>query len=296
MTLTEAIIKRIISRLLKGQDHQIEHAALCSAMFLENEADVIRKVAKAKLRKQSVNADWHKESFLDLKSSSANQANLNRSTIKDGLRLERQVTINPSIIEHYELLCNALCRLIEHDNDPDLTVTVKLSDVSVELSLSESLIVINTLAVKRAELRGGAWSTAGKQVEKSLMLTLCRLFQVPESHYELTGLTDAQREVDFFLIDRHHNRYRCEVKLMGKGNPESADAIFARESHVFVADKLSELNKQQADKLKVKWVELRSPDGCQKFKSILDTLNIPNADSGGEINERLERIFTDIFK
>jgi hypothetical protein len=83
---------------------------------------------------------------------------------------------------------------------------------------------------------------------------------------------------------------------MGKGNPESADAIFARESHVFVADKLSELNKQQADKLKVKWVELRSPDGCQKFKSILDTLNIPNADSGGEINERLERIFTDIFK
>jgi len=29
---------------------------------------------------------------------------------------------------------------------------------------------------------------------------------------------------------------------MGRGNPESADAIFARESNVFVADKLNGLN------------------------------------------------------
>lgn len=38
---------------------------------------------------------------------------------------------------------------------------------------------------------------------------------------------------------------------MGKGNPESADAVIARDSKVFVADKLSDLNKKQLDTLKV---------------------------------------------
>jgi hypothetical protein len=31
---------------------------------------------------------------------------------------------------------------------------------------------------------------------------------------------------------RGGNRYKCEVKLMGKGNPESADAVIARDSRV----------------------------------------------------------------
>ena len=128
------------------------------------------------------------------------------------------------------------------------------------------------------------------------MKTLCLLYEVPEAHYDLTGLTDSQREVDFYLIGRDQTRYRCEVKLMGKGNPESADAIFARESQVFVADKLSDLNKQQADKLKVKWIELRSPNGYQKFKTILDELDVPNKDFQESVEQRLEAVFSEIFK
>jgi len=56
--------------------------------------------------------------------------------------------------------------LIEAEPDLDLTLTIKLRGVSVELNINESLIVINTLAVKRSALRGGLWSTAGKKVEK----------------------------------------------------------------------------------------------------------------------------------
>ena len=59
-----------------------------------------------------------------------------------------------------------------------------MKGVSVDLNVSESLIVINTLAVKRAALRGGLWSTVGKSVEKYLMLTLCKLYQVPETNYD----------------------------------------------------------------------------------------------------------------
>jgi hypothetical protein len=38
--------------------------------------------------------------------------------------------------------------------------------VSIALNINKGLIVINTLAVKRADLRGGLWSTAGKKLEK----------------------------------------------------------------------------------------------------------------------------------
>ena len=34
---------------------------------------------------------------------------------------------------------------------------------------------------------------------------------------------------------------------MGQGNPESADAIIARDSDLFVADTLSQQNKDQCD-------------------------------------------------
>ena len=62
---------------------------------------------------------------------------------------------------------------------------------------------------------------------------------------------------------------------MGKGNPESADAFIARESNVFVADKLSDTNKSQFDSLNAHWVELRSDIGFLRFEKVLVDYNIP---------------------
>ena len=61
---------------------------------------------------------------------------------------------------------------------------------------------------------------------------------------------------------------------MGKGNPESADAFIARESNIFVADKLSDKNKSQLSSLDVHWVELRSEEGFLRFENILKDYNI----------------------
>ena len=168
------------------------------------------------------------------------------------------------------------------------------------MNISETLIVINTLAVKRAALRGGLWSTAGKRVEKPLMQTLCKLYGVSEDHYtaELKGQggqEDFTREVDFYLL-KDDAQYKCEVKLIGKGNPESADAVIARDSAVFVADKLSDTNKQQLDSLGVAWVELRDANGVQKFKTVLESLGIPVADVDlRNLDLEVERIFDEIF-
>jgi len=202
--------------------------------------------------------------------------------------------------EHYNSLYKTIKKLVESENDLELTLTIKFRGISVDLNVSESLIVINTLAVKRAELRGGLWSTAGKRVEKPLMQTLCKLYDVPDNNYaikikgRLVQNSDFEREVDFYLISGE-NQYKCEVKLMGRGNPESADAVIARDSKVFIADKLSETNKKQLDSLGIEWVELRNKNGFRKFEKVLNNLKIPHRIFNSNIDKKLDKIFEIIF-
>ncbi len=129
------------------------------------------------------------------------------------------------------------------------------------------------------------------------MHALCRLHQVPEANYTyaLKG-KKAFREVDFYLIDPNGKQHKCEMKLMGKGNPESADAVIARDSSVFVADKLSDRNKLQLDSLGVEWVELRQTKGYKRFATVLNNLGIPFESYNGNLNDDLPVILDEVFK
>ncbi|MDI6766656.1 MAG: CfrBI family restriction endonuclease [Bacteroidota bacterium] len=129
------------------------------------------------------------------------------------------------------------------------------------------------------------------------MMTLCKLFNVPAKHYDQSRLPESMREVDFYLIGNTYKElHRCEVKLMGKGNPESADAVIARNSKVFIADKLSDLNKRQLTKLGIEWVELRNSDALKRFTTALKNLRIPFKEFAGNIDERLPQIFKEVFR
>ncbi len=303
MTLTEQVAKNIIRKLLKGEDYRIEIVTLINAEFLQFAIDFFKKVVEAKLDNQDITVDWYKREFLNPelpKEDIAIHSGLNMKTISNMFNSSRKEVVIDASNDHYDTLYESIKALVESDEDLELTLTLKFQSVSVDLNISETLIVINTLAVKRAALRGGLWSTAGKRVEKPLMQTLCKLYKVCEENYksELKG-TDGQedftREIDFYLIKDGSN-YKCEVKLMGKGNPESADAVIARGSKVFVADKLSETNKRQLDHLDVEWVELRDANGFQKFKTVLKSLDIPFTDiDWRNLESDVERVFDEIF-
>jgi len=297
MTLTNQVVKNIIKRLIKGQDYRIEVVALINAEFLQFAIDFFKKVIEAKLANKDVTIDWYKATFLNKNLSSediAINSGLNKKTITNMYNsATREIVIDASN-EHYDILYQSISTLIENQPDIDLSLTIKFRGVSVELNINESLIVINTLAVKRAALRGGLWSTAGKRVEKYLMASLCKVYNVPFEHFDQSQIPTSMREVDFYLI-KDGKYYRCEVKLMGRGNPESADAIFARESDLFVADKLSDLNKQQADMLKVKWVELRNEIGYKRFAKVLEEFGIPHTDFQGDLDAHLDIILNDLL-
>lgn len=303
MTLTEEVAKNIIRKLLKGADYRIEIVTLINAEFLQFAIDFFKKIIDAKLNNKDVTVDWYKEAFLHgnlSKGEIAINSGLNMKTIGNMFNsTSRQVVIDASN-EHYDTLYNSIKNLVEKEHELELTLTLKFQGVSVDLNVSESLIVINTLAVQRAALRGGLWSTAGKRVEKPLMQTLCKLYEVPEENYKLRVINTAiieetfVREIDFYLCNNGQD-YKCEVKLMGKGNPESADAVIARDSKVFIADKLSTTNKSQLDSRDVYWVELRDTDGYKRFKKVLEDLEIPHKEYTGDIEEDLPAIFESIF-
>ncbi|MBU1297923.1 MAG: CfrBI family restriction endonuclease [Bacteroidetes bacterium] len=300
MTLTDSVTQRIITKLIKGQDYRIEIVTLIDAEFLQYVMDFFKRIVDAKLKNQNVTIDWYKKELLDPNLSSndiAINSGLNKKTISNMYNSATKEIVLEASLEHYDTLYESINSLIENDGDINITLIIKLRSVSVELNINETLIVINTLAVKRAALRGGLWSTAGKQVEKPLMMTLCKLFNVPAKHYDQSRLPKSMREVDFYLIGNTDKElHRCEVKLMGKGNPESADAVIARDSKVFIADKLSDLNKKQLSKLGIEWVELRSSDGSKRFTTVLKNLGIPFKDLAGNADERLPQIFKEVFR
>jgi hypothetical protein len=303
MTITEQVAKNIIKKLLRGEDYRIEVVTLINAEFLQFAIDFFKRIVDAKLKNKNITVDWYKKEFLNPSLPArdiAINSGLNKKTIHNMFNSSTKEIVIDASNEHYDALYEAIKNLVDTEHDFELTLTIKFKGVSVDLNVGESLIVINTLAVKRAELRGGLWSTAGKRVEKPLMQTLCGLYGVSNKNYSLKikGKTvkedDFEREIDFYLVEGK-NQYKCEVKLMGRGNPESADAVIARDSKVFVADKLSNTNKKQLNSLKVEWVEMRSDGGFRRFETVLDHLKIPHENLPNNIDKKLEIVFKKIF-
>lgn len=301
MTLTDQVTKNIIRKLLKGEDYRIEVVTLINAEFLQFAIEFFKKIVDAKLQSKNITADWYKDAFLNPKlpaNEIAINSGLNKKTIHNMFNSSTKEIVIDASNEHYDLLFQSIQSLVETENELELTLTIKFKGVSVDLNVSESLIVINTLAVKRAELRGGLWSTAGKRVETPLMKTLCRLYSVPTENYKSLFIRDktknVDREIDFYLL-KDNQQFLCEVKLMGSGNPESADAVIARATNVFVADKLSIQNKNQLDNLKICWVEMRADKGFQRFKLVLEDLQIPHKDLMQNFELKLDQVFEEVF-
>ena len=303
ITLTEAVAKNIIRKLINSEDYRIEIVTLINAEFLQYTIEFFKKVVEAKLKNKDITVDWYKKEFLDENLPSdeiAINSGLNKKPISNMYNSATKEIVLEASREHYEELYQAIQSLVDGEEELNVTLTLKFKGVSVDLNVSESLIVINTLAVKRAALRGGLWSTAGKRVEKPLMETLCKIYSVSEDNYKVSikskakSKVDFVREIDFYLVNNGQN-HKCEVKLMGKGNPESADAVIARDSKIFVADKLSDTNKKQLDSLKVEWVEMRDHNGYKRFKKVLENLDIPHEEFEGDINEKLEKVFDELF-
>ncbi len=286
MTFENEVIEKTIEKLIFGQDYREEVIRSINAVFLDFTVDFFKKIVQAKFNSENINLEWYKKYFINTKNFSADEAaifaGINKKTITNIYgSANKEIVINVAN-ENFEYLSSLITEL-EQDSLSGLAITIKISynGITVDLSLSESLIVINALATKKIQIRGGAWSSIGKKVEKPLLDTLCKITGVPtenidNTHFKKDKTKTFDREVDYKLISKTGQIYRIEVKLMGKGNPESADATIARDSHIFVADTLSEQNCNQLKARGVKYLILKgNKNPIDEFKTILRELDIP---------------------
>jgi putative type II site-specific deoxyribonuclease len=282
-TFEQSSISRTIDNLIKGEDYRKDVIASINVAFFDFCLDFFKKVLNAKLNAQVIDLSWYKANFINDASLSVdellNNSGLNKKTVTNIYETARKtvaLNIANDNIDYLESL------LLNIDNgDINISINLTYNNISVSLNLSESLIVINALATKKMAIRGGAWSAIGKRVEKPLIDKLCDLSGVPIQNrnnetFVKNKELDFDREVDYKLISNTGKIYRIEVKLMGKGNPESADATIARDSDIFVADTLSEQNKRQLKARNVEYLELKNNRNViYDFKSILTNLDIP---------------------
>lgn len=303
MTLLPEVAKRIIIKLLNAEDYRTEIFTIINNEFFNYSLNLLKELKEKKAI--SLNENWYRENFLNPtlnKDEIAINAGLNMKSISNAYNTTRKEIVIEASNSNYETI-NGLINELTVIEDINVTLQINDSETNENISLNtfETMLAINNMAVKRAAISGGAWSTAGKRVEKPLMETLCLLYSVNQSNYSITYRgTEAQfdgnfeREIDFYLIN-DDNHFKCEVKLMGNGNPESADAVIARGSRIFVGDKLSPTNKAQLDSLGVEWVMLREENGFKRFKTVLENLNIPHTDLAENYVLNLDEIFNTVF-
>ena len=303
----QLVIKEVIEKVIKGLDYRIVTQTEINNLFLNYCINFFKKVVETKIDGGVITKEWYKTHFVMNNNYNPKEraiyAGINDKTIKNMFNSGKKEIVISASEDNYDKLVSAISNLIDETDELDLKLSITFKSISVELNLDESLIFITSLAVKRAAITGGAYSRIGKNVEGPLMLTLCKLFNVSDENYKLKieggGLAssgDFSREIDFYLI-KDDIISKCEVKLMGKGNPEVADAVIARESNVFVADKLSETNMKQLDSLKVHWTHLRSEKGYLRFGKTLEALNINFKEpDDSKLDSLLSEIFEGIFK
>lgn len=287
MRFGERVIKNTVDKLIQGDDYRTEIINAINLEFLDFALDFFKKILDAKLNDSNINLTWYKTHFINNNlikpDEAAIFAGMNKKTVSNiygSATKEIMLNVANTNIDYLENLLNSL----KDDIDESIGISIKISykEIFVELNLSESLLVINALATKKIALRGGAWSSIGKRVEKPLMLELCSLSGVNQDFinadiFQKNGELDFDREVDFKLYNANKTKeYRVEVKLMGKGNPESADAVIARDTDIFIADTLSDQNKNQLKSLGIKFLELKNNNNSlNEFKKILKNLDIP---------------------
>lgn len=301
MEIEKLITSRIISLLLRGEDYRVEVLSLINSEFVDFMNRFLSEVADIKSRHEDESIDWYAENFLSEslpKDQIAINSGLNMKTISNMFNSSTKEIVVKASLNHYQVLRSTLEEFADSLEEEFCNLQWSSNSKQGNLSLVETFLIMNTLAVKRAAIRGGAWSAIGKRVEKPLMLTLCAIFNVPKENYDVkikrktANEDDFLREIDFYLRKDQINssQFKCEVKLMGHGNPESADAVIARDSSVFVADKLSDTNKKQLNSLKVKWVELRSENGFMRFGDVLTDLGIPHKKPDKKTLQNLDEV------
>ena len=285
------VLRRLI---LDGENHRRALFQEINRRFLDYVFDYVEAVAAAKA---DAGSGWYAEFLQDPRIATADRAVRGGLPVKTITNIQGKTSPDVVLEETTANIAdlNRLIATIQAERgQPSHVATLTVGELEVQLSLEESLIVLNSLAVKRAQISGGLWSSIGKRVEEPLMMVLCRMFNVPDANWAKVPPKVYAHEIDF-VLQSPGRRCLCEVKMVGRGNPESAKAAPAHDAGLLVADWLSDQQRGVLNGEGIAWVSLADKDGWQRFGKVLDEYDIPHTEGGRPIAE-LDEVISEVLE
>jgi len=298
-------ISKIIYSILTGQDYRVYVLATINKRFIDKAQELIFEVFEYKQR-----GDNWLEKLLDDTSKKMGKENkfkllwfggLNDKTVKNitgGISTKEVcLDLGKKNIKSLQLL------LEEFKISEDLyqiKIIIKKDDVQVELNNVESLFFVNIISAMKLTIQGGAWSEVGKRTEKGLLFVIFRLLKIPEDNYILTteemkkkGLVE-NREIDAIVFSKDREPLTVELKLLGIGNPEIGDEALARKVSLFLIDRLTEMMKEEAEKIWTKVIEFRLENPLREIYKFFISKNVdcsqPKKMTPKELEDEMERL------
>lgn len=301
-------VSKIVYSILTGQDYRTYVLATINKRFIDKAQEIISEVFEYKRR-----GDNWLEKLLDDTSKKMGKENkfkllwfggLNDKTVKNmtGGTSTKEVCLDLGK-KNIKALKFLLEKLEGSEELYQIKIIIKKDDVQVELDNVESLFFINIISAMKLTIQGGAWSEVGKKTEKGLLFVIFRLLKIPDDNYILTteemkkkGLVE-NREIDAIVFSNDKKPLTVELKLLGIGNPEIGDEALARKVSLFLIDRLTEMMKEESEKMGVKVVEFRQENPLLEIHNFFKSKNVecspPEEMTPKELEDRINGIITE---
>lgn len=299
------LLSKIISAILTGQDYRTYVLATINKRFLDKAQELITEVFEYKRQGE----DWLEKLLEDTYKKVGKESKfklqwlggLNDKTIKNMTggtsRKEVCLELGKKNIESLKMLIEEFERLEELYQ---VKIIIRKDGLQVELDEVESLFFLNIISAMKLTIQGGAWSEVGKQTEKALLYTIFKLLEVPEDNYILVfdemkrkGLVE-NREIDAIVFSKRGEPITIELKLLGIGNPEIGDEALARKVGLFLIDRLTDMMKKEAERIKIKVIEFRQKEALGEIYKFFLSKDVPCSSpkkiSVGEFEKKVEEI------
>jgi hypothetical protein len=300
-------ISKIIYSILTGQDYRTYVLATINKRFIDKAQELISEVFEYKKR-----GDNWLEKLLEDTSKKKDKENkfkllwyggLNDKTVKN---MTGGTSTKEVCLDLGKKNIKALKLLLEEFESSEslyqIKIVIKKEHEEVELDNVESLFFVNIISAMKLTIQGGAWSEVGKKTEKGLLYVIFRLLKIPDDKYVLTtdemkkkGLVE-NREIDAIVFSRDKEPLTIELKLLGIGNPEIGDEALARKVSLFLIDRLTEMMKEESEKIGVKVIEFRQENPLMEIYKFFTSKNVECSLPEKMMPEELEDEIIEIIK
>ena len=146
MPLNTDAKKNIIKKVISNQDYRDEVLVIIDEIFLDYCISFFKQVVYAKIDALGEKSDWYKKVFLnpDLpKEQIAINSGLNMKSITNAFNSSKKEVVIQASYDNYNRLQKTINDLVSNGNNFEIKLSIKFKDVAVDLTVAESLIVIN---------------------------------------------------------------------------------------------------------------------------------------------------------